>query len=113
MKVLILLSSSLLTLMSATSKTETINNDLACTEVECYEPVTTPEDQIIFIDEEVVDLGFDTRTYLPENFDPYASEFEGKEWIDEADLAEIDLGFDTEAYLPKGFDPYASVAAIK
>ena len=63
-------------------------------------------DEIVFIEdtEEFIDLGFDTASYLPEGFDPYASEYEGIEYIEEP--YKIDFGFDTAMHLPKDFNPY-------
>ena len=48
-------------------------------------------DEIVFIEDmgELIDLGFDTSTYLPEGFDPYASEYEGAEYMEEP--YEIDI----------------------
>ena len=114
MNKLILLSSLFLTVWNATPQNDQRNNELGCTVVECIEPETVPVDQIVYIeDEEVIDLGFDVNDYLPENFDPFASEFEGEEWIDEADLEEVDLGFDPKVYLPKDFNAYAMTASIE
>lgn len=58
-----------------------------------------------YIEEEVIiDLGFDTADYLPENFDPY------KMYVDLNAIAYIEEAIEIEdlsAYLPKGFDAYA------
>ena len=66
-------------------------------------------DQLEVIElEEDVDLGFDTKKYLPEGFNPLA----GKDDIDWSTIElveieeEVDLGFDTKKYLPKDFNPY-------
>lgn len=62
-------------------------------------------------EEEVIELGFDTADYLPEDFDPYSFYFD-LNWIDyieESDLEEIQV----EDYLPKDFDPYANPVGIE
>lgn len=62
--------------------------------------------------EEEVEIGFDTKKYLPENFDPYA----GKDSIDWNSIElyeleeEVEIGFDTKKYLPKGFNPYKGMS---
>ncbi|NER11731.1 hypothetical protein SAMN06265375_10520 [Muriicola jejuensis] len=64
-------------------------------------------DSILFIEEdEAASFDFDTATYLPVDFNPYAapSDFRHVSYIEEK--AAIDLGFDTKEYLPEGFDPY-------
>lgn len=59
--------------------------------------------------DEVVELGFDTYLYLPNDFNPY----KGMRTEDKIDFGvlceeeEPELGFDTGKYLPKGFNPYA------
>ncbi len=68
--------------------------------------------EIVFIEEEeVVDLGFDTRDYLPEGFDA------NEAYVDLKNIAfieedKIELGFDTAMYLPEGFDAYAAPEGI-
>ena len=61
---------------------------------------------VTYLEEETVDLGFDTALYLPEDFDAKAvpTDIEGINFMEE----EIDLDpvFDTASYLPEGFDPY-------
>ena len=52
------------------------------------------------------EFGFDTMTYLPVDFDPYANTAELTA-INYMEEEEIELGFDTSKYLPKDFDPYA------
>ena len=73
-------------------------------------------DQLEVIElEEEVDLGFDTKQYLPEGFNPLA----GKDDIDWDTIElieleeEVDLGFDTKKYLPKGFNPYKGMDCEK
>ncbi|GMN11228.1 hypothetical protein MTsPCn9_20670 [Croceitalea sp. MTPC9] len=61
---------------------------------------------IKFIEEEQqIDLGFDTKEYLPEDFDPYQEEVSvnGINFMEEEN---IDLGFDTSEFLPEDFNPY-------
>ncbi|MBT8252385.1 MAG: hypothetical protein HKN00_04755 [Flavobacteriaceae bacterium] len=58
--------------------------------------------------EEEITIGFDTKAYLPENFDART----GMGYIDWNTIElfeveeELDLGFDTKDYLPKNFNPY-------
>ncbi len=66
--------------------------------------------EIVFIEEDEVELGFDTATYLPKDFNPYASEYENIEYIEED---EIELGFDTKAYLPANFNSCATKKKAK
>lgn len=56
--------------------------------------------------DEIIDLGFDTASFLPDSFDPYAAPFDlaGINYIEEE--AGLDPVFDTSLYLPEGFDPY-------
>jgi len=58
---------------------------------------------IKYIEEEVIELGFDPYDYLPEHFNPYSVYFDlnSVEFIDEEYLG---LDFDTAKYLPAGFD---------
>lgn len=53
-----------------------------------------------------IDLGFDTASYLPEDFDPYShpEHFMDVSYIEEEQ--EVVLGFDTKDYLPEDFNPY-------
>ena len=63
---------------------------------------------LIEIEEEPVDLGYDTYFYLPENFNPYQGmSISLEELTVEEPEENIDLGFNTDKYLPKGFNPYA------
>ncbi len=63
---------------------------------------------LIEIEEEEVDLGYDTYFYLPDNFDPYQGMIIDLEEITVEEPEEnIDLGFSTDKYLPKGFNPYS------
>ncbi|WP_445956020.1 hypothetical protein [Yeosuana sp.] len=60
----------------------------------------------LFEVEEEVELNFDTKTYLPENFNP----LKGKNNLDWNTIKlveveeEVDLGFDTKDYLPVNFN---------
>lgn len=61
---------------------------------------------IVYIEEEeVIDLGFDTADYLPEDFDPYKVYFDLNSVTVIA--AEIEIDFDSKANLPTDFDAYA------
>jgi len=61
--------------------------------------------KIEYIEEEVIELGFDPYDYLPENFSPYTFYFDvaSVPFIEQEDHS---LGFDTAKYLPEGFDAY-------
>jgi len=58
--------------------------------------------------EEEVNLGFDTKHYLPKGFNALVG-MNDIDW-DALELVEIeeevDLGFDPKRYLPKGFNPH-------
>jgi hypothetical protein len=61
---------------------------------------------IVFIeDNATIELGFDTKDYLPEGFNAY-EENTTIEAINFIENDEINLGFDTKPYLPKGFNAY-------
>ncbi|MCE2613071.1 hypothetical protein LVD13_08820 [Flavobacteriaceae bacterium D16] len=69
--------------------------------------------EIVFIEEEeIVDLGFDTRDYLPEGFDANEVyvDLDNVPFIEED---ELDLGFDTTEYLPENFNAYAAPEGIE
>ena len=58
--------------------------------------------------EEELELGFNTKNYLPEGFDAYAG-MNDIDWstIELLELEEeVELGFNPKDYLPKGFNPY-------
>ena len=69
--------------------------------------------EIVFIEEEeTIDLGFDTRDYLPEGFD--ANEvYVDLNSITFIEEDEFDLGFDTTKYLPENFNAYAAPEGIE
>ena len=62
----------------------------------------------LFEVEEEAHLGFDTKDYLPANFNP----FKGLHDLDWSTIElfeveeEVNLGFDTKDYLPIGFNPF-------
>lgn len=61
---------------------------------------------ISFIEEDQhIDLGFETTSYLPDGFNPYKEEIPIKEIIFMEEES-IQLDFDTAPYLPEDFDPY-------
>ncbi len=69
--------------------------------------------EIVFIEEEeILDLGFDTRDYLPEGFDANEAyvDLNGITFIEDE---ELELNFDTALYLPEDFDPYAAPEGIE
>jgi hypothetical protein len=57
--------------------------------------------------DDTIELGFDTKAYLPKNFDPTAFNFDltTVTYIEEYEGS--DLGFSTKDYLPNDFDAYA------
>ncbi len=90
--VLAFVAALFLPLLSAKSA-EVPTNELNLSTVNYMEP------------EDKTELGFDTATYLPVDFDPYSDTFSiGSLNYMEEDT--IDLGFDTEDYLPEDFNPY-------
>ena len=61
---------------------------------------------VTYLEEEIIDLGFDTAFYLPEDFDAHAvpTDLAGINFMEEE--TDLDPEFDTASYLPEGFDPY-------
>jgi hypothetical protein len=75
-------------------------------------PVEAPDnldlEQIAYLEaDEVIELGFDTKEYLPENFDPTTFYFDLEAVAFIEDYEDADLGFNTRDYLPNNFDAYA------
>lgn len=63
--------------------------------------------------EEEVEIGFNTKDYLPEGFNPLKG-LHDLDWskIELLELEEeVVLGFDTKTYLPKNFDPFEGMCA--
>src|SRR5690606_8571595 len=70
-------------------------------------------DEIVFLEEEPeLDLGFDTKDYLPEDFDSNEFYFDLNSIKFLAEEPEVELGFDSRALLSEGFDPYTDVVGI-
>ena len=74
-------------------------------------PTEAPEnlqlDEILYLEaNNEIELGFDTKAYLPENFDPTTFYFDvtAVSYIDENKGS--DLGFNTKDYLPAEFNAY-------
>lgn len=82
----------LMPLVGANTKTEESNSKVDMSNIEFFE-----------ISEEI-DLGFDTKSYLPADFDPYAAASN----IHSIDFIEIEeeLIIDTKKYLPENFNAY-------
>ena len=75
-------------------------------------PAKAPEqldlDAISYLEaDDAIELGFDTKAYLPKNFDPTTFYFDVTTvaYIDENKNS--DLGFSTKEYLPSDFDAHA------
>ncbi len=68
--------------------------------------------EIEFIEEDDIDLGFDTKDYLPTDFNPYEVYFDLNSIIYIETETEVDLGFDTSKYLPEDFDPYTNTVNV-
>ena len=65
-------------------------------------------DQIAYLEaDDTIELGFDTREYLPENFDPAAFYFDLETVAYIEEIEEADLGLNTMDYLPANFNAYA------
>ena len=122
MKSIFLISSLLLTLNATTSFSTTQENNYLiskCTNLtpeDCllqnvfdYSkfPIAEVDDIKVYEVEEEVNINFDTKAYLPENFNP----LKGKHDIDwsKIELIEIEeeviICFNTKAYLPENFNP--------
>ena len=73
-------------------------NELAPTMIIWYD--------VDYLENEILDLGFDTASYLPEDFDAHAIpvDLDGFNFMEED--TDLDPVFDTTSYLPEGFDPY-------
>ncbi|MEM9648793.1 MAG: hypothetical protein AAF969_09940 [Bacteroidota bacterium] len=77
-----------------------------------YNAPLTDLNEIVFIEDEDLDLGFDTADYLPKDFDPH------KVYVDLMSIPYIEeekdcvLKFDSAQYLPEGFDAYSDVVGI-
>ena len=61
--------------------------------------------KIEYIENDVIELGFDPYDYLPDNFDPHSYYFDlnSVAFIEEENHG---LGFDSSSYLPLGFDAH-------
>ena len=75
-------------------------------------PSETPENldlnQITYLEADAtIELGFDAKAYLPENFDPTTFYFNVATVVYMEATEDIDLGLDTTDYLPNDFDAYA------
>lgn len=69
--------------------------------------------QIVYLEEEpLIDLGFDPKDYLPEDFDPHEAYFDLGSVVLLGQDSEPELGFDPKDYLPEGFDPYTDAVGI-
>ncbi|NNE02990.1 MAG: hypothetical protein HKN52_07480 [Eudoraea sp.] len=63
--------------------------------------------QIAYLEaEEVIDLGFDSREYLPANFDPAVFYFDLEAVVYIEEYENTGLDFNTEDYLPNNFNAY-------
>jgi len=71
--------------------------------------------EVIELEEEEVELGFNSKDYLPENFNA----LKGKHDLDWKSIElveieeEVEFSFDIEAYLPNNFDPITGVQEDK
>ncbi|NNL09369.1 MAG: hypothetical protein HKP38_09115 [Croceitalea sp.] len=87
------------------------NNDdapLYVMHFEAKKPISLSLKEIEFIEEEDMELGFDTEDYLPENFNPKKVYFDLNSISYVEEEIDTDLGFDSSAYLPENFNPYAT-----
>jgi len=62
--------------------------------------------------EEAINLDFNTEKYLPEDFNPYKPYYFGIDTINYMEEENIELDFDTAEFLPANFDPYAKKAWV-
>jgi hypothetical protein len=65
---------------------------------------------IIYIEEETeLDLGFDTKKYLPRGFNPYGFYFNIHSINYVENEVQVEFAFDTKQYLPENFNPYTAL----
>ena len=98
--------------LQAALATEEIDTILVSSSKEEADEAAFILSEIEFIEEEDLELGFDTKDYLPEGFSPYEVYFDLNSVAFVEDHQELDLGFDTSVYLPNGFDPYQDSKAV-
>ena len=98
--------------LQAALATEEIDTILVSSSKEEADEAAFILSEIEFIEEEDLELGFDTKDYLPEGFSPYEVYFDLNSVTFVEDHQELDLGFDTSVYLPNGFDPYLDTTAV-
>ena len=108
---------SVLFTLNITAKTDTdsLTNEMHKLEKLLFTSVEDFSNEILDINEievieleEEVEIGFDTTTHLPENFNALKG-MHDLDWstIELIEIEEeIEIDFDTKAYLPYGFDPY-------
>lgn len=77
---------------------------------DCVTALGWEADQLVEL-EEHVEIGFNTKDYLPPGFNPLQG-LHDLDW-NKIELYEVDedieLGFDTKNYLPKNFSPYKEI----
>lgn len=76
------------------TRVEAVSSELDINEIEYIE------------EQQDFELGFDTKEYLPKDFDPNTAYFDLNS-VTYLEESSTDLGFDSAAYLPDNFDPYA------
>jgi len=90
----------------------TDNEEIAILGTGCTTSTEEPEnlelDAISYLEaDEIIELGFDTKVYLPENFDPTTFYFDVATVTYIEEYKGSDLGFNTKDYLPNDFDAEA------
>ncbi|MGY0393160.1 hypothetical protein ACW5R3_11465 [Bizionia sp. KMM 8389] len=112
MKKILALSGLLFTMNMAVANNLESNNNVFNSISEIHKPkhghdMLKVRDVHVFEVEEPTDLGFDTKAYLPEDFNP----LKGKGDLDwsKIELIEIEepvyFNFNVDDYLPQGFNP--------
>jgi len=90
----------------------TVNEEISAQGIGSIMTTLAPDNlslnQISYLEEdEEIELDFDTKAYLPENFDPTTFYFNVATVVYMEATEDIDLGLDTTDYLPNDFDAYA------
>ncbi|MEM8845796.1 MAG: hypothetical protein AAFY00_09485 [Bacteroidota bacterium] len=96
-------------ILESEGKLETFSNEVSNTSETFFFDIN----EIEYIEDEDIELGFDTKDYLPEDFDPYTAylDLNSIEFVEQGD--ETFLGFDSTKFLPLGFDPYTEAIGVQ
>ncbi|WP_422858120.1 hypothetical protein ACOKFD_11820 [Flagellimonas sp. S174] len=90
-----------------------ISTELFCTP--CMEQITDADldiNEIDYVTEDTIELGFNTSDYLPENFDPYTAYLDIDSVVFVEDEPEFIADFNTQTFLPQNFDSYTDIVSV-